>query len=166
MTRRQSNNQWSGGSSRPQKFRVQKSAGKFLASIFLRSRRHPPHWLSFKGSNYQGGVLLISVGTIEGLFEGKTPREAHQGSLVLARQHPASPRTCNPEETGLPWLPVSWLPILFPGSGPIGLLPVPWTEKTNWKVAIFHPTRRSLLLRRTGWTDNFLIFFFWVACKS
>ena len=38
MTWRQSNNQWSGGiaahPARPQKFRVQKSAGKVLASIF------------------------------------------------------------------------------------------------------------------------------------
>ena len=30
------------GSPRPKKFRVQKSAGKVLASIFLGSRRHPP----------------------------------------------------------------------------------------------------------------------------
>jgi len=37
MTRRQNNNQWSGrhsGSPRPQKFQVQKSAGKIFASIF------------------------------------------------------------------------------------------------------------------------------------
>jgi hypothetical protein len=37
--------------------------------------------------------------------------------------------------------------------------PVPWTEKNNWKVAIFRPKRRSLLLRRPGWTDNILNFF-------
>jgi len=37
--------------------------------------------------------------------------------------------------------------------------------KNNWKVAIFRPTRRSLLPRRHGWTDNFLNFF-WVPCKS
>jgi len=37
--------------------------------------------------------------------------------------------------------------------------------RNNWKVAIFLPTWRSLLSRRTCWTDNFLIFF-WVACKS
>ena len=37
--------------------------------------------------------------------------------------------------------------------------------KNDWKVAIFRPTRRSLLPRRPGWTDNLLIFF-WVACKS
>jgi len=61
------------GSPRP-KFRVQKSDGKLLASIFLGSRRHPPHWLSSKGPNSQRGVLLISAGAIEGHSEGKTQR--------------------------------------------------------------------------------------------
>jgi len=37
--------------------------------------------------------------------------------------------------------------------------------KNNWKVSIFYLTRRSLLSRRPGWTDN-LLNFFWVACKS
>jgi len=31
------------GSPRPKEFRVQKSVGKFLASILFGSRRHPPH---------------------------------------------------------------------------------------------------------------------------
>ena len=35
--------------------------------------------------------------------------------------------------------------------------------KYNWKVAIFRPTRRSLLPRRPGWTDNLLNFFEWLA---
>ena len=36
--------------------------------------------------------------------------------------------------------------------------------KTNWKVAIFRPTRTSLLSRRFGWTDKLLNFFFeWLA---
>jgi len=30
-------------------------------------------------------VLLISAGATEGLSEGKTPREGHQGDLVLAQ---------------------------------------------------------------------------------
>jgi hypothetical protein len=34
-------------------------------------------------------VLLISAGAIEGHFERKTQREAHQGDLVLARNAPA-----------------------------------------------------------------------------
>jgi hypothetical protein len=42
-----------------------------------------------------------------------------------------SPGTCNPEKTGLPGLQMSCSPTLFSGSGPIGLPPVPWTEKTN-----------------------------------
>jgi len=86
---------------------VQKPVGKVLALIFLGSRRHPPHLLSSKGPNHQRRVLLISAGAIEGHFEGKTPREGHQGGLVLARQCPGSPGTCNPEETGLPGLPMS-----------------------------------------------------------
>jgi len=31
--------------------------------------------------------------------------------------------------------------------------------QNNWKVAIFRPTRRSLLPRRPGWTDNFMNLF-------
>jgi len=37
-------------------------------------------------------------------------------------------------------------------------------QKNNWIVAIFVPTRRSLLPRGPGWTDRLLIIF-WVACK-
>jgi len=96
---------------------------------FLGSRRHPPHWLSSKGPNYQRGVLLISAGATEGHFEGKTPREDHEGGFVLAQQCPGSTSTCNPEETGPPGLPVSWSPTLFSGSGPVGLPPVPWIKK-------------------------------------
>ena len=86
---------------------------------------------------YQYGVLIISAGATEGHFEGKTPREGHQGDLVLARQCPGSPGTCNPEETGVPGLPVSLSPTLFPGSDPVGLPPVPWTEKTIERSPIF-----------------------------
>jgi len=55
-----------------------------------------------------------------------------EGGLVLERQCSCSPGTCNPEETVLPWLPLSWSPTLFSESGPVGLPPVPWTEKNNW----------------------------------
>ena len=58
-----------------------------------------------------------------------TKREVHQGGLVLAQQCPTSPGTCSPKVTGLPGLPVSSSPTLFSGYGPVGLPPVPWTEK-------------------------------------
>ena len=40
-------------------WRIQKSTGKFLASVFWGSRRHAIHWLSSKGPNCQRAVLLI-----------------------------------------------------------------------------------------------------------
>ena len=51
-------------------------------------------------------------------FEGKILREGHQGGLVLAQQCPGSLGTCNPEETGLPGLQMSWSPTLFPDLAP------------------------------------------------
>jgi len=44
---------------------------------------------------------------------------------------------CNPEETGLPGLPMSCWPTLFSGSGPIRLAPAPWTEKTIKRSPFF-----------------------------
>jgi len=158
MTRRQSNNQWSGGiAAHPARtFPSAKIRWKSSRLDFLGSRRHPPHWLSYKGSNYQRGVLFISGGAYEGHFEGKTPRECHHGGLVLTRQCPGSPGTCNPEETGLPGLPVSWSPTLSFGSGPVGLPPVPWTEKTIVRSPFFvrrggHCCRGDLVGRTIFW---------------
>jgi hypothetical protein len=49
--------------------------------------------------------LLVQLKYI--LKEKLRAREGHQGDLVLAKQYPGSPGTYNPEETGLPWLPIS-----------------------------------------------------------
>jgi len=109
MTRRQSNNQLSDGiAARPEPKNSEcKNPLEKFSLDFLGSRLHPRHSLSSMGPNYQQGVLFISAGAIEGHFEGKTPRKVHQRGLVLARQCPGSPGTCNPEKTGLPGLPVS-----------------------------------------------------------
>jgi len=149
------------GSPCPKKFRVQKSAGKVVTSIF---------W-------DQKGILRIiiqraklSITSITHLcwcnwrtFWRKNAAEGHQGGLVLARQCPGSPGTCNPEETGQPGLPLSWSPTLFSGSGPVRLPPVPWTEKTIARSPFFVRCRgycchRDLVERATFW-----IFFEWLA---
>ena len=39
-------------------------------------------------------------------------------------------------------------------------------KKKNWKFAIFRPTRRSLLPRRSGWTDKLLNFFFFSGLQK
>jgi len=103
-TKQQSMEWQHSGSLRPKIFRVQKSAGKGLASIF---------W-------DQDGILLIDYlpkgQTINAEYyssllvqlKGKRrPQEGYQGCLVLALKCPVSPATCNPEETGLPGFPVS-----------------------------------------------------------
>jgi len=92
-------------------------------------------------------------------FWKKTPRKVHQGGLVLVRQCPGSPGTCNPEETGLPRFPVSWSPTLFSGSGPFGQLPIPWAEKIIERSPIFvrsgsHRCSGDLV----GWTAFWFFF--------
>ena len=165
MTQRQSNNEWSGGIATTPPLNIQSAKIRWKISrlYFLGSRRHPPHWLSSKEPNYQREVLFISAGTIEGYFEGKTPREGHQGGLVLARLCPGSPGTCNPKETGLPGLPVSWSPNLISGSGPVVLPPVPKIEKAI-EISPFFVRRggycfRGYLVGRT----TFWKFFEWLA---
>ena len=139
MIRRQSNNQWSGGiAAHPaQKISSSKIRSKNSRFDIFGLTRHPPHWLSSNWPNSQRGILLISVGAIEGHFEGKTPMECNQRCLVLARQCPGSPCICNPEETGLPVFPVSWSPTIFSGSGTIGLPPAFWIEKTIQRSPFF-----------------------------
>jgi len=94
------------GSPRPKKFRVQKPLGKFWLRFFG-IKRASTSLIIFQKAKLSTWTITHSAGAIEGHFEGKTPREAHQGGLVLARQCPDSLGTCNPEETGLPGLPVS-----------------------------------------------------------
>jgi len=96
------------GSPRPRKFRLQKSAGKFLASTFwdqdgIFRIDYLPKGQIINAEYYSS--LLVQLKDI--LKEKRRGREGHQGGLVLVRQCPGSPGTCNPEENGLPWLPVS-----------------------------------------------------------
>jgi hypothetical protein len=120
------------GSPSPKKLRAQKSAGKFWPRIsaiktaffsLITFRRARP--------KYQRGVLLTDAGAIEGHFEGIMPRlEVTKGVLFLHDNAPAHRALVTLNKTGLPGLPMSRLPTTFSGSGPVGPLTVPWTEKT------------------------------------
>ena len=88
MIRREGKNQWIDGIAarflpRPKNFGLQKSAGKFLASFFLGSSRHPTHLLPSKVPNCQPAVLLMPVGATEGHSEGKTLRRGKVTKWVL-----------------------------------------------------------------------------------
>jgi len=127
MTRRQSKNQWSGSIVAHPTPKIPSAKIRWKSSRLdvLGSRRHPPHLLSSKGPNYQRGVLLVSAGAIEGHFEGKTPREDHRGGLVFELLH----RTLATQKK-LAYLGFQCVDHIS-GSVPVGLLPVPWTEKNN-----------------------------------
>jgi len=49
-------------------------------------------------------------------------------------------------------------PLYSPDLAPSEYHLFPGLNKKKKKIAIFRPTRRSLVLRRPGWTDNILIF--------
>jgi hypothetical protein len=85
MIPRQSNNQWSGGiaaPATPKNSKCKNPLEKF-SPRFYGIKTASSSLIVFQRSKL---VLLISAGKIEGHFEGKTPREVHQGGRVLTRQ--------------------------------------------------------------------------------
>ena len=160
--RRQNNDQWCGGiAARPAPNNSEcKNPLEMFSSRFdfLGSRWHSPHWLSSQGPNYQHGEFSSLLVQLKEIL-----KEKHQGGLVLARQCRGSQDTCNPHETGLPELPISWSPTLFSGSGPVGLPPLLWTEK-QMKSRHFSSDAKVIPAAET-WLDGQTYDFLWVACK-
>ena len=91
----------------PKKFRVQKLPGKVLVSIFwdrddILLIDYLPKGQTIN-TEYYSSLLVQLKDTLKEKRRGKITKRG----LVLARQCPGSPGTYNPEETGLPGLPVS-----------------------------------------------------------
>jgi len=155
MTGRQSNWRHS-GSTRPKKFRLQRSAGKVLASIFWdQDGILVIHYIP-KGQTINAEYYSSLLVQLKDILKEKRCGKVIKGVLFLHDKPPGSTGTCNPEETGLPGLPVSSSPTLFSGSGSVGLPPVPWTEKTIERSPFFvrregHCCRRDLVGRTIFW---------------
>jgi len=137
MNRRQNNNQWSDNIAvhpAPKKFRVQNALENFLPRFF---------WIKTASSS-----LVISQGV-----KLSTPSITHlcwwnwktfwrknasgrslRGSCSCTTMH-GSPGTCNPEETDLPGIPVSWSSTIF--SDPVWHYVCSLNWKNNFKVATF-----------------------------
>ena len=118
------------GSPRPKKFQVPKSAGRVLASIFWDQDSILLIDYLSKGQTINAEFYSSLLVQLKDILKEKHCGKFTKGVLFLHDNAYHSPGTCNPEETGLPGLPVSWSPTLFSGCGPVGLPPVPWTEKT------------------------------------
>jgi len=94
------------GSPRSKKFRVQKSAGKFLAFIFLDQdgillADYLPMGRTINAKYYAS--LLLQLNDI---LKKKRHGKVTKGVLFLHKA-PAHRGTCKPEETGIPELPMS-----------------------------------------------------------
>ena len=161
-TWRQSNNQWSGGI-------AAYTAPKNSECKNLLEKFSPRHF----GIRTESSSLIIfqraklSTRSITHLFwcnwrifwrknaAGSSPRGG--GVLFLHDKAPAHRALATQKKLAylrfkfLDHPPYSQDYHLFPGL------------KNKWKVAIFRPTRRSLLPRRPGWTDKLLNFFKWLA---
>ena len=165
ITRRQSNNHWSGsivGHLAPNNSKFKNPMENF-SPRFFGSRRHPPHWLPSIEPNYQRGVLLISAGATEWHFEGKLPWKVHQGVLFLHDNAPTHRALATQKKlTYLGFQTLEHLPY-SPDLAP-SVYHLFSGLKKQLKGRHFRPTRRSLLPRRPRWTDSF--WFFLVAYKS
>jgi hypothetical protein len=125
--------------------------------------KSPGYGVSARALTPYPGLLLISAGAIEGPFEGKTPRAGRlprgfcswTTMLRLTGQ-------LQPKRNGHTW-PSNVITHPYLRIWPRRSTTCSLDWKNYWKVAIFRPTRRSLLTRRSGWTDNNLNFFEWLA---
>jgi len=86
---------------------VQKSTGKVLASIFWDQDSILLIDYLAKGQTINAEYYSSLLVQLKDILKKKTLWEGHQGGLVLARHCSSSPGTSNPEETGLPGLPMS-----------------------------------------------------------
>ena len=93
--------------SAPKKFRVQKSAGKVLASTFWDQDGILLIDYLAKGQTINAEYYSSLWVQFKDIFREKGRRKFTKGRLLLARQCLGSPGTCNPEETGVPGFPVS-----------------------------------------------------------
>ena len=166
LWRRQSNNQWSGGIAAHPAPKNSECVNlmKNFSPRFFGIRTASSTLIIFQKAKLSTRIITHFYWCYWRTFWRKNAAGSHQGGLVLARQCPGSPDTCNPEETGLPGLPISWSPTLR--IQPVGLPPVPWTEKTTERSPFFvrrggHCCRGDLVGR-----TNFWIFFWVTRCEA
>jgi len=147
-------------SPRPKNFRTQKSAGKVLASIFLDQEgflfiNYLPKDQTIN-SEYYSSLLVQLKDILKEKRRGKVlflhdNAPAHRALAIQKKLTYLGLHCLDHPAYSLDLAPLDYH--LFPGL------------KNDWKSPFFHPTRKSLLPQRPGWTDNSQNLF-WVAWKS
>ena len=144
MTRRQSNNQWSGGIAAHPASKISSTKVRWKSSRldFLWSRQHPPHWLSSKRSK-------LSTRSINHLYwcNWRTfwRKNAAERSLRVSCSCTTIPRLTGHLQLRRNWL--TWASNVLITHPILRIWPRRTTTcsldcKNNWKFAIFRPKRR------------------------
>jgi len=142
------------GSPRPKKFRVQKSAGNVLASIFWDQDGFVLIDYLPKGQTINAEYYSSLMVQLKDILKEKRAGNFTKGVLFLHDNAPA--RWALATQKKLAYLDLQCLdpPPYSPDLAPSDYHLFPGLKK-QLKGRYFFSTRRSLLPRRPGWTDNF-----------
>ena len=162
MTRRQRNNQWSDGivsHSAPKNSECKNSLENF-SPRFFGIKTVSIHYLR-KGQTINAEYYSSLLVQLKYILKGKRRGNFTKGVFTYTTMPRLTVRL-QPRRKWLTWASSVLVshPILRIWPRRTTACSVDWKK---WKFAIFLPTRRSLLSRRPGWTDNILIFFEWLA---
>ena len=167
MTQRQSKHQWSGGivaHAAPKNSECKNPLEKFLPQFFV-IKTESSSFIIFQRAKLSMQSITHLCWCNWRTFWKKTLWNRSPRGSCSCTTSPSSPGTCNPEETGLPGLPVSSEPTLFSRLALSDLPPVSWTENTIERSPFFvqhggYCCRGDLIGQTTFWV------FFWVTFKS
>jgi len=166
MTRRQSNNQWSGSIAAhpaPKNSECKNPLEKFLP-WFFGIKMASSSLIIFQGAKLSMWSITHLCWCNWRTFWRKNAMGRSPRGSCSCTTMPRLTRHLQPRRNWLTWASSVFIthPILRIWPRWPTTCSLDW--KNNWKAAIFRPTQRSLLPQRPGWTDN-LLNFFWVACK-
>ena len=168
ITRRQGNNEWSGGIAAHSATKIPSAKILWKSSRldFLGSRLHSPHWLSSKGPNCQRRVLLNYAGAIEGLLKEKRRGEgrSQRGVLFLHKNAPGHRALATQKKMAYLGFQCLDHPPYSPDLAPSDYHLFPGLKK-QLKGRHFSSGAEFFAVAET-WLDGKTSDFFWVACKS
>ena len=164
MTRRQSNNHWSGGIAAhptPKNSECKNPLEKFSPRIF-ETKTASSSLITFQRAKLTKRSITYLCWRKRIFWRRKAPRISPSGSCSCTTM----PRLTGHLQPRRNW--PTWASSILITHPILRIWPRRTTTcslhcKNNWKFAIFRPMRRSLLPRRPGWKENLLIFFEWLA---
>ena len=166
MTRRQSNNQWGwrhSGSPRHSKIRSAKIHWKSFSPRSFRIKTALSSVIIFKRAKLSTRSITHLCWCNWRTFWKKNTVGSSPRVSCSCTTMPWFARHLQPRRNCLPGLPMSWSPTLLSVSDPVGLPPVPWTQKTIQRSPFFIRRRGHCCCGHLVGPTTFYISFEWLA---